>query len=94
MPEGSINSSMNDRGLTSEPETDYKDVLALGAVVIMYLVVPLLMLIALFLVAYGTFSLWIHFRRDSVVIIRVMILYAIGAAMMITAVKLSRWLRR
>ena len=81
--------------LSSESETDYKDVLGFSAVFMMYLAVPLLMLLAIFAVGYGTISLWIYFSGQDVnILTRSSVLYLVGALLIYAGVQLSRWLRR
>jgi len=81
--------------LGSESETDYKDVLGFSAVFVMYLAVPLLMLLAIFAVGYGTISLWIYFSGQDVnILMRSIALYLVGGLLIFAGVQLSRWLRR
>lgn len=69
--------------------------LGFSAVFMMYLFVPLLMVLAVFAVGYGTISLWIYFSGQDVnLLIRSIALYLVGASLVFAGVQLSRWLRR
>jgi len=94
-PDSRVHSRVTISRLGSGSETDYKDVLGFSAVFVMYLVVPLLMLLAIFAVGYGTISLWIYFSGQDVnILIRSVVLYLVGALLIFAGVQLSRWLRR